>query len=504
MLLDSLTQLPASTILLLGVGNLIAWVGVKKTYESYRLRRLGERPPSVPSWTPLLGLDIIQDSMKNSRNNTTFDGWKDKSERVGYTFEMTLLLNRLVFTAEPENIKALLTSQFNDFGKGERFHRDWFPFLGDSIFATDGDKWHNSRQLIRPQFIKDRVSDLHTFETHIQKMISLIREAQGQTIDVQDLFFRLTLDATTDFLLGSSVNSLDSPQVEFAEAFAIVQKSHNDMERLGPLRYFVRFPEYKKSLEILNRFVNQFVDQVVRMTPEELESKGSHNYNFLHALAEFTKDPKTLRDQLVAVLLAGRDTTAGTLSWAFYELSRKPEIVQRLRQEILETVGPTEPPTYENLKNMKYLQHVINETLRLYPAVPFNIRTALKDTTFPVGGGPDRKQPVAILKGTQLAYGPIIMQRRKDLFGPDADVFKPERWNNWTPKAWQYIPFNGGPRICIGQQFALTEMGYCIVRLFQSFEEVKYMDTKTPHMRCEITISAVGGVKVAFKEAAQA
>jgi len=103
----------------------------------------------------------------------------------------------------------------------------------DSIFATDGDKWHNSRQLIRPQFIKDRVSDLHTFETHIQKMISLIREAQGQTIDVQDLFFRLTLDATTDFLLGSSVNSLDSPQVEFAEAFAIVQKSHNDMERLG-------------------------------------------------------------------------------------------------------------------------------------------------------------------------------------------------------------------------------------------------------------------------------
>lgn len=103
----------------------------------------------------------------------------------------------------------------------------------DSIFATDGDKWHNSRQLIRPQFIKDRVSDLHTFEIHIQKMISIIREAQGETIDVQDLFFRLTLDAATHFLLGSSVDSLDSPQVEFAEAFATVQKTHNDMERLG-------------------------------------------------------------------------------------------------------------------------------------------------------------------------------------------------------------------------------------------------------------------------------
>ena len=93
------------------------------------------------------------------------------------------------------------------------------------------------------------------------------------------------------------------------------------------------------------------------------------------------------------------------------------------------------------------------------------------------------------------------MHRRKDLFGPDAEEFRPERWDNWTPKAWQYIPFNGGPRICIGQQFALTEMGYCLVRLFQNFEDVRYMDNAPQLMRAEITISAAGGVKVAFKEA---
>lgn len=504
MLLDNLTQLPVSTILLIGTGNLVAWIGASKLYENYKLSKLGKRPPAIPTWTPLLGFDIIQNSMRNAKNNTTYDGWKDKAERVGYTFEMYLLLNRIVFTAEPENVKALLTGQFNDFGKGEEFHKNWYPFLGDSIFATDGEKWHSSRQLIRPQFIKDRVSDLHTFEIHIQKMISIIRESQGQTIDVQDLFFRLTLDAATHFLLGSSVESLSSPQVEFAEAFAVVQKTHNDMERLGPLHKLTRFPEYKKSLDILNRFVNQYVDQVLRMTPEELESKGSHNYNFLHALAGFTRDPKVLRDQLVAVLLAGRDTTAGTLSWTLYELSRNPQAVRSLRQEILETVGPTEAPTYENLKNMKYLQHVMNEVLRLYPAVPFNVRTALKDTTFPVGGGPDGREPIAILKGTPVAYSAMIMQRRRDLFGPDAEAFRPERWNNWTPKAWQYIPFNGGPRICIGQQFALTEMGYCLVRLFQAFEEVHYMDTKPQRMRCEITVSAVEGVKVAFKEAVKA
>lgn len=81
-----------------------------------------------------------------------------------------------------------------------------------------------------------------------------------------------------------------------------------------------------------------------------------------------------IRDQLVAVLLAGRDTTAATLSWTFYELAQHPEIVQKLRREIIDSVGPTRPPTYDDLKSMKYLQHVMNETLRLYPAVPFNVK----------------------------------------------------------------------------------------------------------------------------------
>jgi len=306
MLLDQLLQLPTPTILSLGLGSCVAWVVLSKVHEHYKIRKLGYRPGNVPTWIPLWGFDIIKGSMNHAKKSTTYYGWRDKCENVGYTFEMTLLLNRIIFTADPENLKALLTTQFTDFGKGEKFHKNWYPFLGDSIFATDGEKWHNSRQLIRPQFIKDRVSDLHTFELHIQKMISIIRQAHGQTIDVQDLFFRLTLDAATDFLLGSSVNSLESPQAQFAEAFAIIQKTHNDMERLGPLHHFVRFKGYKESLDIMNRFVNQYVDQVVRMSPEELESKGSSSYNFLHALAGFTRDPKVLRDQLVAVLLAGR------------------------------------------------------------------------------------------------------------------------------------------------------------------------------------------------------
>jgi cytochrome P450 len=173
------------------------------------------------------------------------------------------------------------------------------------------------------------------------------------------------------------------------------------------------------------------------------------------------------------VLLAGRDTTACTLSWLFHELSKQSQIVNKLRKEIAAVAG-LNTPTYDHLKSMRYLNHVINETLRLYPIVPYNVRTALTDTTLPRGGGKDGMQPIGITRGTLITYSTFIMQRREDMYPkkifsreddmkktfPDPMAFVPERWEEWTPKPWTYIPFNGGPRICIGQQYALTQMAY--------------------------------------------
>lgn len=150
--------------------------------------------------------------------------WQDMFRRIGgYTGEVRVVGRRIVFTSEPENIKAILATQFGDYGKGEGFHREWKDFLGDSIFTTDGDVWHASRQLIRPQFIKDRVSDLECFENHMQMLFRTIANGgalngenqlvdmeagNGKPVDISDLFFRYTLDAATDFLLGKDIKSL--------------------------------------------------------------------------------------------------------------------------------------------------------------------------------------------------------------------------------------------------------------------------------------------------------
>ena len=121
-----------------------------------------------------------------------------------YTFEFWVAGDRLIFTAEPDNVKAILATQFGDYGKGKDFNNEWHPFLGDSIFSTDGKLWHDSRQLIRPQFAKDRVSDLKCFERHVALLVGLIDGSGavgsekgggmgGRTVDVVDLFYRYVL-----------------------------------------------------------------------------------------------------------------------------------------------------------------------------------------------------------------------------------------------------------------------------------------------------------------------
>ncbi len=190
-----------------------------------------------------IDLDLIYRGIKGTIKHKNLEAWQrffTTPKGMNYTVEAAPGGRRVIFTADPENIKAILATQFTDYGKGEPFHKEWKDFLGDSIFTTDLDQWHASRQLIRPQFIKDRVSDLEVFETHVQVLMEQITKAgmtfdgrQGGELDVSDLFFRYTLDAATHFLLGRSVGSLETPEQEFAEAFGEVQRVQNIIARAG-------------------------------------------------------------------------------------------------------------------------------------------------------------------------------------------------------------------------------------------------------------------------------
>ena len=182
---------------------------------------------------------------------------------------------------------------------------------------------------------------------------------------------------------------------------------------------------------------------------------SSSSHVLLYDLISRTSDKIAIRSELLNILFAGRDTTASLLSNVCFQLSKCPDVWAELHKEVDALDG--ELPAYEQLKNMKYLRAVISESLRLYPVIPVNFRLAQVDTVLPLGGGEDGSSPLFVRKGTIITWNMYTMHRRKDLFGEDAEEFKPERWLDQDGQkglrpGWEYVPFHGGPRICLGRE----------------------------------------------------
>jgi cytochrome P450 len=253
-------------------------------------------------------------------------------------------------------------------------------------------------------------------------------------------------------------------------------------ERLRLERFYwvIYNKEFRKCINIVHAFVDRFVLAALKEKHQSEEKAQSiqeppSQYTFLKALTDTTKDPIRLRSESLNVLLAGRDTTASLLSWSILILARQPHIFARLRSDILEQFGTYDQPSnmkFGSLKLCQYLHNFLNETLRLYPVIPFNRRCATKDTTLPRGGGKDGTSPIYIRKGQAVMYSTYVLHRRKDIWGEDAEIFNPDRWIR-RKVTWEYIPFNGGPRTCIGQQFALVRSSYVLVRLLQKFDKIE-------------------------------
>ncbi|TWU71238.1 hypothetical protein ED733_001861 [Metarhizium rileyi] len=475
-----------------------------------KLRKSAGVRSNVLTGNPFTALYVLCQAAYYQANNRLLDYFtylqSNNKSTCPDAAEFSVLGRRIIVTRDPEHIKAVLTTKFAQFGKGPQFHDVWEPFLGDSIFTTDGKQWQGSRGLIRPMFVKDRVRDLDIFSRWTDTMISHI-PGDGVTVDMCDLFYRMTLDVTTEFLLGASVGSLDNPRSEFSKAFTEVQRAQMILTILAPFFHVLPKGQYRSGIKMLEDFMNPYIQATLKLSDEELEklSKSDKEFTFLHNIALYSKDPKVIRDQIMAVLLAGRDTTASTLSWTLYELCNYPDVWARLREQVLDVVGPTKTPSYDDLKSMRYLNHAIDEALRLYPAVPYNWRAAVADTTLP---GQIGQPAIAANNRDIVIYSTLAMQRRRDLYPPvsenfaDPDVYSPERWKHWTPKPWQYVPFNGGPRICIGQNFALTEMAFVLVRLLQKYERIEYRgDWKSQYHKTEVVGCPGQGVPMTFFKA---
>ncbi|OTA88363.1 hypothetical protein M434DRAFT_80417 [Hypoxylon sp. CO27-5] len=361
------------------------------------------------------------------------------------------------------------------------------PVLGSGIFTEDGAAWRHSRNLLRPQFVSNRLQNFKEIQKCVQNLIEAI--PKDGIVDLQPLCFKLTFETTMFLLFGDSVSAADWGQVsgqesDFAKAFNTAQEYLAYRGRLGSFYWLLNDRTFRDACRTCHHFIDGAVVKALKTSTQSKKNGKSEEddvedrYVFVEALVRQTKDSQVIRDQCLNVLLAGRDTTGCCLQWTFRLLARHQHVLSRLREEIEHISGlgvSAPPPNREDLKRMSYLNLVIKEVLRLYPSVPVNSREAVRLTTLPVGGGPDGKSPVLVRPGEGVGYCVYAMHRRKDIYGDDAHQFRPERWEGDSLKdiGWAYLPFNGGPRLCLGQEFALLEVTYTVARLVQVFSRIE-------------------------------
>jgi len=504
-------------LLYLIAGAFFSFIAFKRLNVYLARRRMirehGCKPcTNVFNKDPILGLDVLRENMQNGRNHKVLEENFNRFLRFSpsRTFHSRIITMPMIVTADPENVKTILSLKFKDYSFGQR-QRSFTPLLGHGIFNNDGERWANSRHLLRPNFAREQVSDLDMLEKHFKLLLKAIpipsAGEEPPTVDLQELFFRMTMDTATEFLFNHSTNSLrmlgkqddSNEDVVFAKAFNFAQADIVTRLRLSFLDRLRQNKEGKDAIRICHAYVDKWVDQAVawREEQERKEKAGQapkeERYVFIHELAKQTKDKKRIRDELINILLAGRDTTASLLSNMFFMIAKQPEVWQRIREEVASLEGRM--PSYEELRNLKYVKWCLNESLRLHPVVPGNGRFAIRDTVLPLGGGPRGDDPLFVPAGTAVSYSAYSMHRRKDLYGPDADEFKPERWAILRP-GWEYLPFNGGPRICLGQQYALTEASFVTVRLAQEFEQILCRDPEPWMESLTLTVCSLNGTQV--------
>ncbi|XP_027108178.1 cytochrome P450 704C1 isoform X1 [Coffea arabica] len=431
------------------------------------------------------------------------------------TYRLISPFRNEVYTSDPANVEYILKTNFENYGKGLYNYTILKDLLGDGIFTVDGDKWREQRKISSFEFSTRVLRDFSSviFRRNVAKLANIIREAtnSNQTFDIQDLFMKATLDSIFRVAFGVELDSMCGSNEEgkkFSNAF-------DDASAMSLRRYVDIFWKIKKALNIGTeaklkekiRVVDDFVYKLIRSKTEQMhESSDDCSWKKEDILSRFLQvtetDSKYLRDIILNFIIAGKDTTAATLSWFIYMLCRHPDIQEKVAREIKEETNGrkttdiaeyTSELSEEALEKMHYLHAALTETLRLYPAVPVDAKICSSDDILPDG--------FSVKKGDMVAFQPYAMGRMKFIWGDDAKEFRPERWLDvngcFRPESpFKFTAFQAGPRICLGKEFAYRQMKIFAAVLSRFFVFKLGDERKAVNYRTMINLHIDGGLHV--------
>lgn len=286
----------------------------------------------LPSKWPL-GLGVLYQQWKANADKRLLAFQQPFLDELGPSLEIEILGSIGYTTFDPENIEAALSTRFDgksftmfiiptklllrdylDYCLGSR-RGAMFPFLGEGIFTQDGGPWKHSRELLRRPFLKTHYQDLKGFKEPVQTLLTKLSSSSG-IIDLQPLFFQFTLATTTALIFGQPVESSENDQQDsFASSFDHASWITTLRSRLTDLYWIYKPSHFRAACRIVQEFADGFVTRALSASSEDKKGTVSDRYAFIDDLYAEYRDIRLVRDQLINVLLAGRDTTACLLSW---------------------------------------------------------------------------------------------------------------------------------------------------------------------------------------------
>lgn len=365
----------------------------------------------------------------------------------------------LYFVNHPDTIHEILVTKAKYFHKSRRLKWALGGIIGENVFTSDGDYWKQQRKLMQPSF------HYHHISAYADTMVEYAQQAieswqENDELDIDEIMTATAMNVITKTMFGGEVGSEAHRIGELLTELFV----HADVRNGVLLGYPLWLPtesnrRLKEVVSEIRNFLRNFIDK---------RRKSGEDTGDLLSMLLMAQDEAGLgmtdeqvMNEAVTIFGAGHETTAYTLTWAWYALSQNSEVEAKLHEE-LDTVLNGRPPALEDLKQLTYTDKVIKETLRLYPTA-FAITRQIAETV-KIG---DYKFP----KNNVLMIAPWTLGRDSRWF-PNPLEFNPDRWTSEfeaeMPK-YAYIPFGAGPRVCIGNQFALMEAKLILATIAQQF-----------------------------------
>ncbi|WJX87149.1 hypothetical protein P8452_69368 [Trifolium repens] len=420
-----------------------------------------------------------------------------------------------VYTAEPCNVEYILKTNFDNYGKGLYNYHNLKDLLGDGIFTVDGEKWREQRKISSHEFSTKMLRDFSTliFRKNAVKVANIVSEAANSNtkLEIQDIFMKSTLDSIFKVAFGTELDSMCGTNEEgknFANAFDSASAStlYRYVDVFWKIKKFLNIgseAKLRNDTEILDEFVIKLINTRIQQIQNSKDDSVSKRSDILSRFLQVKGyDTKYLRDIILNFVIAGKDTTAATLSWFMYMLCKYPAVQEKAAKEVREATNTktissctefVSSVTDEAIEKMTYLHAVLTETLRLYPAVPVDAKICFCDDTLPDG--------YSVRKGDMVSYQPYAMGRMKFIWGDDAEEFRPERWLDengiFQPESpFKFTAFQAGPRICLGKEFAYRQMKIFSAVLLGCFRFKLNDEKKNVTYKTMINLHIDGGLEI--------